>query len=132
MNTLLSETPGTIDEQLDWALEKGGKLLTFWNQIEDTFGKKREVIVETPRAGAPDGKDVQHVDSPGTSGADTQTILTKAGEIINQVKGLLGIGYPQTVPQPVSGVQTELGGLAGLSMGTLAIIGLILYLMTRK
>jgi len=125
-------TSGTIDQGLDWALTTSQKVGTLWNQVEDLFGKKREVIVETPRAGAAEGTNVQHVNDPGTSGGDVQTVLTKAGEIINQVKGLFGIGYPQTETQPVAGVQTGAGGLAGLSMTTLAIIGLIVYLIARK
>ena len=51
-------TTGTIDEGLDWALETTKKVGTLWNQVESLFGKKREVIVETPRAGAPEGTNV--------------------------------------------------------------------------
>lgn len=128
-----TKKPGPIDEGLDWALDTTKKIATVWDQLSGLFGKKREVIKETPRAGSPEGKNVQNVNDAGNRSADTtQRILTQAGEIINQVKGLFGLGYPQTEPQPTAGVQTELGGLAGLSIGTLAIAGLVIWLLARK
>jgi len=127
-----TKKPGPIDEGLDWALNTTKKIGTLWDQLSGLFGKKREVIKETPRAGSPEGKDVQNVNDTGNRSADVDKVMTYAGQIINQVKGLFGLGYPQTTPQPAAGIQTELGGLAGLSVTSLLIIGVILYLLARK
>lgn len=127
-----TKKPGPIDEGLDWALETTKKIGTLWDQVSGLFGKKREVIVEKPRAGSPEGKNVQNVNDAGNRSADVDKVFAYAGQVINQVKGLFGLGYPQTTPQPAAGVQTELGGLAGLSMGTLAVAALIIYLLARK
>ncbi|MCJ7805913.1 hypothetical protein MUP46_04710 [Patescibacteria group bacterium] len=127
-----TKKPGPIDEGLDWALDTTKKIATVWDQLSGLFGKKREVITETPRAGSPEGKNVQNVNDTPNRSADVDKVFAYAGQIIDQVKGLFGLGYPQTMPQPAGGVQTELGGLAGLSMGTLAIAALIILLLTRK
>lgn len=127
-----TKKPGPIEEGLDWALDTTKKIGTLWDQLSGLFGKKREVIVEKPRAGSPEGKNVQNVDDTGNRSADVDKVFAYAGQIIDQVKGLFGLGYPQTTSQPAAGVQTELGGLAGLSMGTLAIAALVIWLLTRK
>jgi len=127
-----SKKPAPIDEGLDWALDTTKKIGTLWDQLSGLFGKKREVIKETPRAGSPEGKDVQNVNDTGNRSADVDKVTTYAGQIISQVKGLFGLAFPQMEAQPAAGVQTELGGLAGLPMSTLIIIGLVLLLVARK
>lgn len=107
------------------------KVVTIWNKIE-TIGKSPEVTVETPRAGSPEGTNVQNVDPKAADrGADT---ITTIQQIYDQVKGLFGLGYPSTTPQPTAPVTTEAGSALpfGLSMGALAIIGLLILLMVKK
>jgi hypothetical protein len=127
-----TKKPGPIDEGLDWALDVTKKIKTVWDEFSGLLGKKREVIKETPRAGSPEGKDVQNVNDADNRSADVVKVFGYLGEFLTQMKGLFGLGYPQTTPQPAVGVQTELGGLAGLSVTSLLIIGLILFLLTRK
>jgi hypothetical protein len=120
LNTVLDGIGGTVQ-----------KISTIWNQIEN-FGKSPEVVVEKPRAGSPEGTNVQNVDPKAAyRGADT---ITKIQQIYDQVKGLFGLGYPATESQPVAPITTEAGSALpfGLSMGALAVIGLVIILIAKK
>ena len=96
--------------------------------------KPRETIVETPRAGWPEG----------TNSAPTNNTIDKAADVITlgtnfytQLKGLFGLGYPATETQPVSPVKHEVtqGGLqtvTGVNNTTLLIAGAVLLLLLMK
>ena len=118
---------------LDWAGENVSKIKTIYDEIK-TFGKSDEVIVETPRAGSPEGKDVQNVDPKAVD--RMAEVFNTAEKWIAQVKGLFNLGFPQDSPQPTSPVQHEIEpGAAlpfGLSIGTAAIIGLLIFMLVKK
>jgi len=93
--------------------------------------KPRETVVATPRAGWPEG----------TNEANTNTTIDRAADVIkagtgfySQLKGLFGLGYPATEPQPTSPVQHEVkpaAAVAGMSAGTIAVIAVLLLLIFK-
>jgi hypothetical protein len=120
-----------LDDWLDRIGIGVDKVVTIWDKIQ-TIGKSPEVTVETPRAGSPEGVNVQNVDPKAADrGADT---ITKIQQIYDQVKGLFGLGYPSTESQPTAPVTTEAGSALpfGLSMGALAVIGLVILFIAKK
>jgi hypothetical protein len=123
---------GGIGGGLDWALEVTKKVATIYDQIK-TIGKSPEVVIEKPRTGLPEGTNVQNVDPKAADrGAET---INKVQQIYDQVKGLFNIGFPQESPQPTSPVVHEIEPSSmpfGLSIGTMAIIGLLILLMVKK
>ena len=132
-----AQTIGTkadpIREGLDWALDVSKKVVTLYDIITDIGTPKREIVEEKPRAGYPEGQDVQHLNEAVQRAAKTihQTATEAAGRIYDQVKGLFSLGFPQTQPQPTAGVTTA-AGVAGLSLPMIAVLALLLYLGTRK
>jgi len=124
------ETKDPIGSGLEWALDTSIKAATLWDEISSAFGK-REVIRETPRAGYPEGQDVQHTNDLQSRSAE---VIATAKKMFSQYKGLFSIGYEPTEPQPVSGVQHELKPAAipfGLSPGMIALGLLLLYLVKK-
>jgi len=117
-----------IGESLDWALGVSKQVGTLYQQIKGQF-QPREVIVETPRAGYPEGQDIMHTNDLSQRCAD---VVTVGKQLYAQVKGLFGLGYPATEKQPVPGVKHEIAGIAGLSLGSIAIIALLIILFMRK
>ena len=118
---------GGLDQVLD--ITKGVK--TLWDEIKNIFDEPREVIKEEPRAGYPDGRDVQHYNESVDRGADVvQRIAVQTGQLIDQVKGLFSLGYPQTQPQPTGGVTGELMQPA-IPVGLVAV-ALLVLLLVRK
>lgn len=125
-------TGGGLSGGLDWALDVTKKVATIYDQIK-TIGKSPEVVVEKPRAGEPDGRNVQNVD-PKAADRGSETI-NKVQQIYDQIKGLFNIGFPQDSPQPTAPVTHEVATSSmpfGLSIGTAAIIGLLILLMVKK
>jgi len=95
----LAQTVGVksdpISEGLDWALSQTKKVVTLWDEIQNLFGKKREVINETPRAGTKEGEAVQHVNDAIKKGVGIIEQGTAWVEKIwGQVKGLFNVGFP--------------------------------------
>jgi len=122
---------GGLGDILDSISTNVSKVVTIWDKIQ-TIGKSPEVVVEKPRAGSPEGTNVQNVDPKAADrAADT---ITKIQQIYDQVKGLFGLGYPSTESQPTAPVTTEAGSALpfGLSMGALAVIGLVILLAVKK
>ena len=122
---------GGLGDILDSISTNVSKVVTIWDKIQ-TIGKSPEVVVEKPRAGSPEGTNVQNVDPKAADrAADT---ITKIQQIYDQVKGLFGLGYPSTESQPTAPVTTEAGSALpfGLSMGALAVIGLVILLIAKK
>jgi hypothetical protein len=121
----------TLDKVLDQIGGTAQKIGSIWDTIKN-IGKSPEVTVEKPRAGSPEGTNVQNVDPKAADrAADT---ITKIQQIYDQVKGLFGLGYPSTESQPAAPVTTQAGSALpfGLSMGALAVIGLVILIMVKK
>lgn len=124
-------TSGGLGDWLDKIGSSVSKVVTIVDQIK-TIGKSPEVTVETPRAGSPEGTNVRNVDPLAADrSADT---VTKIQNIYDQVKGLFGLGYPSTESQPTAPVTTQAGSALpfGLSMGALAVIGLVILIAVKK
>lgn len=117
-----------IGDSLDWALDVSKKIGTVYEQLKETWGP-RETIVETPRAGYPEGRDILHTNETASRTAD---VISAGKKLYEQVKGLFGLGYPQTQTQESTPVEHEIAGLAGLSLGTIAVIVLLIYFLMRK
>jgi len=121
-----------LGDILDWTSNTVSKVGTIYEQVK-TIGKSPEVTVEEPRAGTVEGKNVQNVD-PKAADRGAETIYT-VQKVIDQVKGLFNVGFPQDSPQPASTVTHDVGTSAlpfGLSMGAIVIIGLLLLFMVKK
>lgn len=131
----LAQTVGTksptISEGLDWALAQTKKVVTLWDEIQYAFGKKREVINETPRAGTPEGTAVQNVNDTTKTGVNIiDQGVAWAEKIWGQVKGLFNIGFPGG-DQPAFTIKHEIDPSTKttiyLAIAAAIVIGLVLY-----
>jgi hypothetical protein len=96
----------------------------------------RATITETPRAGFPEGQDSAPTNSTVDKAAD---VITMGTNFYTQLKGLFGLGYPANVAQPVSPIQHEITKdttpapvIAGMSVGTIAVIAIVLLFLMKK
>ena len=103
----------------------------------------REKIVETPRAGYPDGQDSAATNNTIDKAAD---VITTGKNFYTQLKGLFGLGYPAVEAQPVSPINHEVTPadlptptadgspikLGGLDIKIIAIAGIALLLLMKK
>jgi len=118
-------------ESLDWALAQTRKVTTLYDQLSGLW-KPREVITEKPRAGYPEGRDVQHLNETIDKGAE----VIKAGKAwlggaYDQVKGLFNSAFGQTGKQPVFSIEHELEPTVKIGIGVMAAV-IILILLLRK
>ena len=109
--------------------------------VYDNFSwmwEPRATIIETPRAGFPEGQDIAHTNSTVDRSAD---VVTKGLNFYTQLKGLFGLGYPAADVQPVSPVRHEVTTadlpapapiIAGMSAGTIAVIAIVLLFLFKK
>ncbi len=130
----LAETMGPkadpFGEGLDWALGQTKKVTTLYDQFKELW-EPREVITETPREGAPEGRDVQHLNETVEKGAE----IVKAGKVwiggvYDQVKGLFNLGFEQG-KQPAFSIEHELEPTVKVGIGVIAA-AIILILLLRK
>ena len=121
----------TVGDPLEWALEQTKKVTTLYDQLRGLW-EPREVIAEKPRAGFPDGKNVQHLNEKIERGAEVVKAGAQViGGIYEQVKGLFNLGFEQTGKQPAFSIQHELEPETKIGIGVIAAI-LILVLLLRK
>lgn len=121
--------------------EKAGKITTLADQffgLGERLGivKPRQVIIETPRAGYPEGQDVRHISDIQKAGADVLTQIKGFGtNLLEQVKGLFSLAYKgPTGSQPVFSIKHDVEPTpktTWLIVGVLAVI-VILFLVGRK
>jgi len=131
----LAETMGPkadpIGETLEWALDQTKKVITLYDQLKNLW-EPREVIIEKPREGYPDGKDVRNLNDVVDRGAEViQSGKAWIGGVYDQVKGLFNLGFDQTGKQPVFSIQHELEPTTKIGIGVIAAI-IILILLLRK
>lgn len=113
-----------LAESLEWALGAAQKAAVLYNEIKTTWSP-REVTVGTPRAGYPEGRDVQHTNDLSQRSAD----VFETGKILlGQVKGLFSLGYPQTTPQPAAALDTT---TPKIGVGMIAIVALLILLLGK-
>lgn len=113
---------------LEWTAGQSRKITTLVDEVMGPW-LPRETIKGTPQAGYPEGRDERHLSDLTQRGAEVfATVKTGAQAILDQVKGLFNIGFPQQGSQPAFGIQHELSPSKGLSIG-LIIAGVILVLI---
>jgi len=109
--------------------------------VYDNFSwmwEPRATITETPRAGFPEGQNLAPTDSTIDKAAD---VVTMGTDFYTQLKGLFGLGYPANEAQPVSPIAHKITEdttppaapvIAGMSVGTIAVIAVVLLLLIKK
>jgi len=113
---------------LEWTAGQSQRITTLVDEIMGPW-LPRETIKATPQVGYPEGRDERHLDNLAQRGAEVfATVRAGAQGILDQVKGLFNIGFPQQGEQPAFGIQHELSPSKGLSIG-LIIAGVILVLV---
>lgn len=128
-----------LSKGLDWFLDNQGIIETVVNVISPTVST-RDLIPGTPQEGYPEGQDEAHTNNIVERSAD---VTTRTQDFFDQVKGLFGLGYPASEPQPTSPVSHEVTPadlpapagssiLTGISVGTIAMIAIALLLLFKK
>lgn len=129
-----------LSKGLDWFLDNTDKFQTVYSVISDNL-VPRQTIVEKPTAGYPEGVNSAPTNNIINQAAD---VITQGKDFYTQVKGLFGLGYPATEPQPVSAVkheltatstpasQTALSLPAGISPLMLAAGAIVLLMLLKK
>ena len=99
------------------------EVVTAVDEIYEIFNP-RETITGTPRAGYPEGRDEQHLNTGGTSGADILEIAKAyGGKIIDQFKGLFNLGYGSPAgSQPAIGISHEIDPSSKTTMLIIMVI----------
>lgn len=121
----------TFGQGLDWALAQTKKVTTLYDQLKGLW-EPREVIEEKPRAGSPEGKDVQHLNETVDKGAKVLKAGSAwVGDVFEQVKGLFNLGFDPTGKQPVFAIQHEIEPTTKIGVGVIAAV-IILVLLLRK
>ncbi len=95
----------------------------------------RETVYSKPQAGYPEGRDEQHLNNLAQAAANVwETTKTSAQAMLDQVKGLFNVGFPQQGGQPVFGVTHEIQPSKGLSAGLIiaGIVIVLVILLSRK
>lgn len=128
-----SKSSEPIGGGLDWALDQTKKVVTLWDQVREIWDKPREVIQEKPRAGYPEGQNLQHTSDNVARGAQTiEQLLTLGKQFYGQVKGLFGLGYESTESQPVAKLEHEISLPGGVNIGIIVILIILFLIVTRK
>lgn len=113
-----------------WAGQQVSEIKTLADEITGPWMQPREVIRGIPTAGYPDGTNDQHLNDWSNRGAEVLGAVKAGAEgILNQVKGLFNIGFPQTGGQPAFGISHEIKPSFGLTTGAIIVIALILILI---
>ena len=107
----------TITGTLDWALAQSKKIGTLWDQIKKPTDQTREVVEGTRT-------DEAHYNDNQDRSADT---FSKIGAVLDQVKGLFNLGFPQDGSQPVVTVGHEISATPTLAIGA-GVIALIIII----
>lgn len=102
---------------------------TVFDQVADLWGISRRSVTEgTPRAGYPEGRDVQHLNTDEDNRPDILTMAAGVYQgILEQVKGLFNIGYPQTSGQPAFAIRHDIEPTPK-TMIVAAVIGAVIIL----
>ena len=128
----------TAAEASPWrAVGRAGEISQQFRTVVDEIGEawgvwERPVIEERPRAGYPAGQDVQHLNRPEDDRADVVTMARGLfGGILEQVKGLFNLGFPQTSGQPAFAIKHEVEPsqktmiIVGVAVGAILLVILL-------
>ncbi len=119
---------------LDWAATQSRNIWTLADEIMGPW-RPRETVYGTPQAGYPAGRDEGHLNNLVQRGADVWEVAkASADAILDQVKGLFNLGFPQQSTQPAFGIKHELAPSKGLSTGLIiaGVVIVLVILLTRK
>ncbi len=113
---------------LDWAATQSRNIRTIVDEISGPWAP-RETVYGTPQAGYPEGRDERHLNDNAQTGANVWEITKAYGQnIIDQVKGLFNMGFPQQGGQPAFGITHEVSPSKGLTVG-LIVAGVVIVLV---
>lgn len=128
----ISATKSEPVKTTDWGrVAETGIML--YDRIKGIFSKG-DKVEGTPTAGYPDGATEQNTNLDVNRGADTVTMVK---DFYDQVKGLFGLGYPQSQPQPAVELQHEskeafyANQQVGVSNKTLLILAVGAFLLLK-
>ena len=132
LNQSVSATSEPV-KTTDWGkVAETGVML--YEKIKGIFSKG-DTVEGTPRAGTLEGATEQNTNIDVNRGAD---VYTTAKNFYDQVKGLFGLGYPQTEPQPSVAVQHEAkqafyaNQQLGFDNKTLLLMAVGVFLLLKK
>ena len=110
---------------------EGIKIRTAVDEFMQAWGLvPRETIIGTPRAGSPEGRDETYWNDLRTRGAQVATVAKGLGsQFLDQIKGLLGIGYTPTASQPVFALKHEIQPSKATTIGLVIVIAIILFVV---
>jgi len=126
-----------ILEGIIGAVGRAGEISQQFRTVVDEIGGawgvwERPVIEERPRAGAPEGQNLQHLNRDEDDRADVVTMARGLfGGILEQVKGLFNLGFPQTGSQPAFAIKHEVEPsqrtmiIAGVAVGAILLVILL-------
>ncbi len=137
LEAMVSTTPSLIENiftGLKGAVAAGREIRTLADELFQPWDP-RETVYGKPQAGYPEGRNEQHLNDLTQAGAEVW-LKAKAGAeaILEQVKGLFNLGFPQQAGQPVFGVKHEIQPSKGLSTGLIiaGVVIVLVILLSRK
>lgn len=114
--------------------EVSQRIRTVVDEIGEAWGIwERPVIEERPRAGYPEGQNIQHLNRDEDDRADVVTMARGLfGGILEQVKGLFNLGFPPTGSQPAFAIKHEVEPTSKTMIIGAVIIGAILLVILLR
>ena len=109
----------------------GVKIRTAVDEFMQSWGlAPRETVIGTPRAGYPEGRDDTYWNDLRTRGAQVATVAKGIGsQFLDQIKGLMGIGYTPTDQQPVFAIQHDIQPSKATTIGLAVAAAIILFVI---
>ena len=134
----VSTTPSLIDNiftGLKDAASASRDIRTLADELISPWFPRSETVYGRPQAGYPAGRNEQHLNNLTQAGAEAwQVAKSSAGAILDQVKGLFNLGFPQQAGQAVFGIKHEVQPSKGLSIGLIVagVVIVLVILVSRK
>ncbi|MBW8003347.1 MAG: hypothetical protein FVQ80_15260 [Planctomycetes bacterium] len=127
---------GMFSDVLDWAKQAGTasrEIRTAVDEIAGVWGVRSPIPEGPVEIGNSRGR-VGNTNPPQTAGADIiSTVIGTGRALMDQVKGLYNLAFPQQGGQPAVGIRHEIAPSKGLSAGlVLGGAALIVVLLMRK
>ena len=119
---------------LEWAATQSRNIRTLADELMAPWSP-RDTVYGKPQAGYPEGRDEGHLNNLAQAGANMwEAMKVGAGAMLDQVKGLFNIGFPQQESQPGFGLTHEIKPSKGLSAGLIiaGIVIVLVILLSRK
>jgi len=119
---------------MKWGTGQVSQIKTVADEFMQAWGlTRREPIPQGPQEAGNSPGPVSNTSDWRTAGADVTAAITTAGsQLINQVKGLFGLGYGAAGGQPVFGITHELEPTVKYGLLAAGAVIVVLLLMGRK